>query len=210
MKKLVVTLLFLAVFLVQDVGAVIVNINSRVNGPTHQLQVYFDAGVYQVNLIGVADGGAYDGWSPWASTSCGVSTGCKQTTPTTVTGFLNSFMVFSPDLTTVSVEGVVIPLGTNEVLGNSFIDTPRQYRVHDGFVYPNALLALTGSHSSSFTLGVSGLVGFSIYDNPSWLGDNRGGISLDITSSTSPVPEPSTYLLLGGGLLGLVLLRRKA
>ena len=67
-------------------------------------------------------------------------------------------------------------------------------------------IAFANAIVGGFTLAFDGNVNFFTSDNIS--SDNLGGLSVVVT----PIPEPSTALLLGGGLLGLVARgrRRKA
>ena len=42
-----------------------------------------------------------------------------------------------------------------------------------------------------------------------WYGDNGSGNEIFIASPSEPIPEPTTMLLLGSGLVGLTGFRRK-
>ena len=66
-----------------------------------------------------------------------------------------------------------------------------------------AAAATAGKLITSFTLPQESILHFYVLDNIT--SDNLGGVSLDIklTSGPASVPEPSTFLLLGGGLASL-------
>lgn len=155
--------------------------------------------------IGRADGGAYDAWTPWSVTSCTQAGGCTQTSPTSVTGWQNTYNVLSASIVSGSIAGEPLEPIPVEPKGVAYFsdfflvsETETRYRVHDGRVYPNPAAALAGARSSTFTLSEAAQVGFSIADiRP--LADNSGGVSLEL----SAVPEPSTALLLALGLTGL-------
>jgi hypothetical protein len=199
-------------------NAVIVNINSDLNDLLNPVNVFLDAGTYTVTNVGVADGGAFDGWTNWSFTTCADASGCPVTSPTSLTGWRSSYNVISPDLTDVKVAGTSLPVltaipGFPGIFEDYFAVTPAttRYHVDDMLVYPTALAALTNARGSMFTLTSSGFVGFAINDiRP--LADNRGGVSLEILAKTPepvPVPEPTTLSLLGASLLGFGLTRRR-
>ncbi len=147
----------------------IININSRSNNQSNPVNVFLEAGTYQVEPIGTADGGAFNAWNPWSRTSCTNPDGCQRTSPTTVTGWMNNHLVMSSDIVAVTIEGTP----------GSIDPTIPGYRVDDGFVYPTAIIALGNAQSSVFALSAAGDVGFAIPDAPLW--DNAGGMSLRIT-----------------------------
>ena len=165
----------------------IININSRSNNQSNPVNVFLEAGTYQVEPIGTADGGAFNAWNPWSRTSCTNPDGCQRTSPTTVTGWMNYHLVMSSDIVAVTIEGTP----------GSIDPTTPGYRVDDGFVYPTAIIALANAQSSVFALSASGNVGFAIPDSP--LGDNAGGISLRITLTSTMSIFPKT-----GGDTGFV------
>ena len=192
-------------------GATIINVNSLVNSVINPVDVFLQPGTYTVQPIGIADGGTYDAWSAWASTSCANLSGCTQTNPTTLTGWTNLLDVLSPNITSVSVNGAPLtPVAVPSFAASYFIldGSNTMYQVADGLVWPNASLALADAQPSMFSLSAAGDVGFTIGDTPSALGDNRGGLSLLITTVTqlpTNVPEPSTIWLLLLGLAGIFL-----
>lgn len=186
--------LFVSALSVGNANALIVDLNSRVNDLSHPVDVLLGAGVYTINPIGTADGGAYDAWNAWGSTTCGNPDGCPRTSPTTVVGWLNIYSFGSPDLMDVSVNGAAaVP-----TVGDT-------YYVGDANVYPDPLSALAHAWSAEFTLMTSSMVSFAIPDIPIY--DNVGGMSLEIRASS--VPEPAGIALMGLGLVGLGLARRK-
>ena len=202
--------LFTVIFLISTLGpqahAAIVNINSGVNYLGNPVQLFLDAGTYSVTNIGVADGGAFDGWSNWNFTTCGIASGCPITVPTTLTGFRSAYNIISPDITDVRVDGATLtPISTAPTDVNLFADffvIGDRYHVDDTLVYPTALQALGNARSSEFTLVTSGLVGFAINDILP-LFDNRGGVSL-LVSEVSAIPVPAAVWLFGTALIVLV------
>ena len=65
----------------------IVNIDSTQNSASNPISLMLSAGTYSVDYIGTSDGGAYDGWNAW-----GTSTGNG-------TGWMNRYTVFTTDFT---------------------------------------------------------------------------------------------------------------
>lgn len=186
-------------------AAAIININSRSNSSANPVEIFLEAGTYNVEPIGIAGGGLYDSWIAWTSSSCNNPNGCPRTVPTTVTGWLNNYEIISPYLAEVSVNGLdLAPTDTTKPLESYFLVTPGStlYCVIDGLAFPNPLSALSAALWSEFTLSDSAIVGFAITDFPNMLSDNSGGISLKIgsISGSGPVPEPGTLLLLGFGI----------
>ena len=46
-------------------NALTIDIDSQANGIANPVEVYFEAGTYDITPIGIADGGAYNAWNPW-------------------------------------------------------------------------------------------------------------------------------------------------
>ena len=67
--------------------------------------------------------------------------------------------------------------------------------------------AFAQNYSSTLTLLSTTTLDFITEDYYPY--DNAGGIALNITSSTAPVPEPTTWALMFAGLCGLGTLARK-
>lgn len=197
----------LILFVMVGVGnTAIVNINSRSNSAANPVELFLDAGIYDVTPIGISDGGIYDAWNAWSRTGCTDPNGCQRTIPAIVEGWMNEYDVTSSNIENVEVDGSALsPVSTSGSQLESYFLIDNYYHVTDGLVYPTALNALTRSKSSKFSLPTAGLVGFYIPDSRSALGDNTGGISLDVNA----VPIPAAIWLLGSGLIGLVSIRRK-
>ncbi len=204
-------LVYLALFWATTTTAQIININADVNDIPNPIFISLNAGTYEITAIGVADGGIYDAWSNWSSTTCTQPMGCPLTTPTTFTGWRSAYDVISPDIVSVSVEDVLLTPMEAQPSGEDFFrdhflmnNSTVRFHVDDQAVYPDSLSALAAGRTSMFTLNTSGLVGFSINDiRP--LGDNRGGMSLQVTA----VPLPPAILLFIFGLAGLATTQRK-
>jgi hypothetical protein len=149
-------------------AAIIVDVNS-LHGTATPDEIVLAAGTYVVTPVGIADGGAYDGWNPWGSTTCAAPGGCLLTVPTTVMGWKNAYDVISDDIVSVSVGGtplvpVAVEPGGLDQIRNFFLSSASvtRYHVDDQKAYPSALLALANPQASVFTLNSSGPVGFSV------------------------------------------------
>lgn len=171
----------------------IINIDSRVNDTFNPVTIFLEAGAYHVTPIGVEQGGAWDGWNAWGATTCIEPTGCPFTSPTTQMGWLNAYVVISPELGAVTVEGRSLTPGRfalvdEDVMGGYFLKdgTNALYHVVAQKVYPDTRSALSASHESTFTIANSGVVGFSISDEP--LIDNDGGMSLQLVRRSDENP----------------------
>ena len=175
--------------------AIIININSRANNHINNpVLVPLDAGTYNIETIGINEGGLYNAYSVWASTSCTNPDGCQQTFPTTVRGWFTRYGVFSPNISSVKVEGVELVLDAVSVDANEDQFTtafgPNYFSLIDGKVYADAVTALDASREVEFVLDAPDSIGISLHDSPGFFGDNRGGLSLRINA----VPEPLTIL----------------
>ena len=186
LKKSIFILILIFIFNTKLSYAIVVNVDAKTNNNENPVKIFLDAGTYQVDVIGPDGGETFDGWSLWSSTNCSVPSGCLFTIPTTKKGILNTYQVLSPNITSVNIDGSdMVPVNVRPTTVpkiSFFLVTPSEtfYRVDDGYVNPDGVSALSKSLSSEFTVSASGLVGFSIYDLTSDLGDNRGGISLDV------------------------------
>lgn len=73
------------------------------------------------------------------------------------------------------------------------------------YLTPGEALAAAQGATFHLSLATAEAVNFMVPDNI--FGDNRGGVSLSVT--TAPVPIPGAVWLLGSGLVGLIGARRK-
>lgn len=169
----------------------VINLNAQENNEENPIELFLNAGTYEIQVIGTEEGGLYDGWSAWDDTNCGDPSGCENTIPTTNTGILNSYQVFSPEISYVNVDGsTIIPIsadGPADPNSSFFIVNSDEtyFRVNDGMVYPDGASALSNSPTCTFTVDLSGFVKFSIYDGITSLSNNSGGISLKISLITA-------------------------
>lgn len=162
----------------------IVNIDAGINDLSNAVEVFLDAGTYSVTPAGISEGGAFNAWNAWGSTNCADTNGCTRTIPTTFTGWMNSYLVTSPNLANVSIGEIALtPVAVEPSIrmGNLFVASPATtyYWVEDFKVYPTDVAALVKSQTSRFTLAQAGTVGFGNGDN--YIHDNVGGISLRVT-----------------------------
>ena len=164
-------------------GAVIINLNSKSNSLSNPVNILLDAGRYILEPIGVNEGGAYNAWNAWlGEVKCNDPNGCKRTCPTTFFGWMHRYDVVSPNLTFVSVNGVLLPPVVEDLCAQSyFLVTNKvvRLRVDNGAVYPDPESALSHAQTSIFSLDSSGVVGFAIDDTAHY--DNKGGISLNLS-----------------------------
>ena len=133
MKKFVPVVL-LCILCVSNAYAVVVNLDSRSNDLGNPVDLLLDPGTYTITPIGTSDGGLYNAWNAWGSTTCVISNGCPRTSPTTVVGWLNVYSFGSANLVNVTVNGAsAVP-----AIGND-------YFVDDFVAYPDPLSALANA-----------------------------------------------------------------
>ena len=189
----------------QSAQAVIVDVSAlNGNGTTISLA----AGTYTATFIGTAQGGAYDAYSPWSSNS-----GCDANGANCSTGWAESIAI--------DFGSGVGNFNRQDGYQNGRLPTPS-----DSALYADPLAALAAIQNAAlvhaplpqatdnsaytaianpitFTLANAQSVNFFVFDNP--YGDNRGGISLQVSS----VPAPATVWLFGSGLIGLTDIARR-
>ena len=168
-------------------SAMTVDVNAREFGGGNPLDVFLPAGTYTVTPIGQADGGAYNSYLAWGSSTCTDPSGCTPTSPSGVTGWSHAYSVESENLEAASADGSPLPIEDNTTTA------------WDRLLYPNDSLALANAVPMEITLSEDSSVGFFIRDSQNTLSDNSGGVSLDVTL----VPLPASVWLLVSGLAWL-------
>jgi hypothetical protein len=156
--------------------------NASIDG-THAVSLALGAGTYQLNFT--TD--AYTAFSRFS-----VSQGCDGAGSNCYTGFENSARYVINGSTFLFGDGAASG-GLGPVSGGAYYDTA----AHS--------FAASSQYSQRFTLTSATNVSFYLFDDA--LGDNRGGVSLSVSS----VPEPASWGLLisGFALVGAAVRRRK-
>ena len=169
-------------------GATVVNLDGHTNASTDgstAKSVSLGAGTYNVMFTQ----GAYTAFSRWSSNAgCnGDGTHCSQ-------GWENSAVI--------AFGGQSFYFGDSDGNGG-YGPNP------DGSYYVSAAqsFAHAGVYSHLFTLAAPGDVSFYIFDDH--LSDNRGGISLSVTSVSVPEPAGWPFLLVGFGAIGVLACKRR-
>lgn len=166
-----------------NASSVIINVDAQWQyWSYHYSPILLDAGTYQINPIGISEGGAYNSWNAWGA---GETSGCDQN-GICDRGYLNSY-----SFGYVDAGGSVHEIAT---IGGSVVEGTAQ-------AYQTQFLALAHSQSCLFTLTSPTSLYFYLRDGESWYGDNVGGMSLSI--QTVPAPPVSILLLTALCLLGL-------
>ncbi|NCQ85962.1 MAG: hypothetical protein GPJ00_16280 [Microcystis aeruginosa W13-18] len=86
------SVLAVSTFVIVPVQAAIININSVSNDTGNPIVQFFSAGDYQVDYIGVADGGMYDAWNAW-----GTVQGCDANGANCQNGWVNNYSISSSE-----------------------------------------------------------------------------------------------------------------
>jgi hypothetical protein len=172
--------LFFLGILCTETQASIVNINSLSNNESNPVNLTLQAGTYDVTPIGTAQGGAFNSWNAWNG---GQVVGGDANGANCVVGWINNYFIYSQELSELFFS--------------------------DGIRYKTSLLALDHAVGTTFTLVSDAIVSFYIKDgtNGSTAWDNRGGMSLNVTSTATPIP--GAIWLLGSGLFGFIAFKRK-
>lgn len=212
-RKVVPVALASAMFAAVPSHAAIVDIDGTSSNGT---VVNLAAGTYTVSLSGRAEGGAYDAYSPWSS-----STGCDANGANCATGYTAPF-------------AIDFGFGTSTFTGQDgyqygFFPTPSNTGLYETAALANAAYrSLPYSYAPlpqasdpnaysfapnpiTFTLAANQQVRFFILDYP--YNDNRDGVSLSVIAKRmGAVPEPAswTLLIIGFGFSGAALRSRRA
>ncbi|MCA9753966.1 MAG: hypothetical protein KC591_17335 [Gemmatimonadetes bacterium] len=179
-----IALLSLAV-LAPRAGATIIDLDSQTLVP---VSVMLGPGMYFIEPVGPDQGGAYTAWNAWGTVSCANPDGCLRTCPTSVRGWLNTYVIESPQITGAWANGMridPIPARPPCDLETALVDMGGvwNFMVNDSHVYPTPEDALAHRWTSIILLHAAGPVYFTVGDVDT-IG-NEGGISLRITSVVS-------------------------
>ncbi|MEO9090791.1 MAG: PEP-CTERM sorting domain-containing protein [Rhodanobacter sp.] len=170
------------------VGATVVNLDGHANASTNgstAKSVNLAAGTYEVTFT-QDEFTAFSRWNGNAGCD-GDGTHCRQ-------GWESSAVI--------AIGGQTFYFGDSDGNGGYGPNS-------DGSYYASAAqsFAHAGIYSHLFTLGAAGDVSFYIFDDA--LSDNRGGISLSVTSVSVPEPAGLPFLLVGFGAIGLLACKRR-
>lgn len=149
--------LFALLLLSSTAHAQIVNIDALNNRfITSPVSIFLTAGTYTVEVIGTADGGAYDTWHFQNE----VIAGCDGAGTNCAVGWINRYRIDSV--------GLAAPVSIQSA--NEHYETPA--------------ISLANALDTSFVLLSDALVDFSIVD--SFYPDNSGGMSLEVSAVPVP------------------------
>lgn len=163
-------------------GAQATVINLDYSGPVDH-QVDLTAGTYEITPLGIADSALYDAVNFW-----GFVSGCDSSGENCANGWRWTYSLGDA------------PGGGGSVV-SSYSSTT---------TYADALDALAAAKAAGpfqFTLAASQSLYFRFVDSN--YSDNLGGASFDLSSVIRTVPEPGTLALLGFGLIGFAVGRRR-
>ncbi|HET9159231.1 MAG TPA: PEPxxWA-CTERM sorting domain-containing protein [Caulobacteraceae bacterium] len=181
------------------VGFVPIDLGIQNVSAANNTGITLPAGSYEIDFVGVAQGGLYDAWNPW-----GIVSGCDVNGAHCSNGWVN-YLSFQPaagaNIITWSATNGPFDTALNAL--NNMQSGPISTFLNGSFV---------GSHASPL-ITLAGSPQVHLFIDDTVYSDNVGGVSFHLYQFVpAPAPEPSAWALMitGFGMVGVGMrLRRR-